>query len=160
MLNRNENRNNRFSGTYQTYAKTRPFRERFNRGCERNLFRKGLPKNLHSDYNQVEGMANTLRKITDTFGSEKVKLKEEILKLKETTDGSNKNLGRLFRPEIKTLMKKLIVHRKNQVGFNQSLEYQIQNIEVEFGTIQESIDRSVVSLNDIDDAAGVETNFF
>ena len=160
MLNRNENRNNRLSLTYQTHARTIPFRERFNQGCERNLFRKGLPKNLHSDYNQVEDMAKTLRRITDTFDSDKIKLKDEILKLKETTDGSNKRLGKFFRPEIKALMKKLSVHQKSQIGFNRALEVQIQDIGVEFENLQGSIDQSVRSLNDIDDAAGVETNFF
>ena len=108
----------------------------------------------------MEDMAKTLRRITDTFDSDKIKLKDEILKLKETTDGSNKRLGKFFRPEIKSLMKKLGAHQKNQIGFNRALEGQIQNIGVEFEDLQGSIDQCVRSLNDIDDAAGVETNFF
>ena len=135
-------------------------RSSFPKGEERNLFRKGLTKNLYCSFYQVEQMAKKLKRTTNSFIRDKKELKDDIIDLKTHNSQENEKLKNLFNPEVKRLIQELNDHQKEQNLMNKGFESQMIVISETFDKMQNNINKGVESLNGIDEVVGIDTNFF
>ena len=158
MLNRNEKA---YPNTLLPRStNSMSLRTRFAKGDERNLFRKGLTKNLYCSFYQVDELAKKLKRSTNQFIREKKDLKDSIANLKEENKKTNDVIKAYFGPQVKELLRELNDHKKAQADMNRGFEGDMVEESREFDKVQTQIDSLVRSLNQMDEIVGINTNFF
>ena len=158
MLNRNEKPYR--STLLPRSTNSMSMRTQFAKGEERNLFRKGLTKNLYCSYYHVDQMARRLKRTINSFIKEKKELKESTINLKAENTQKSETLKKIYNPEIKRLALELKEHKLEQQTINEGLTKQMLEVSRSFDHMQGEINAGVKSLNGIDETVGIDTNYF